>query len=44
MGKNKNTKKPRTTTVTLDMGKPTTAYGYMYDPKTGQAALLNNGN
>lgn len=41
--KNKNTKKPRITTVTLDMGKSTTANGYMYDPKTGKVAVLNNG-
>ena len=43
MGKNKNTIKPRTMSVTMDMGEPMTANGYSYDPKTGKVALLNNG-
>lgn len=43
MAKNKNDKKPRTYSVTLDMGKPVSANGFIYDPKTGRAALLNNG-
>ena len=43
VGKRKNKKKPRSYSVTLDMGEPVTANGMYYDPKSGKVALLNNG-
>ena len=35
--------KPRTTYVTLDMGKSITANGLSFNPETGKCALLHNG-
>lgn len=36
-------KKPRSYTVTLDMGQPVQANGFYYDPRTSQLLLLNDG-
>lgn len=43
VGKRKDKKKPRSYSVTLDMGEQVTANGMYYDPKSGKVALLNNG-
>lgn len=43
MGKRRSKKKPRSYTVTLDMGKPVAVDGMLYDPKSAQVSLLNNG-
>ena len=43
MSRKRTKPKPRTTRVLLDMGKPVTANGVFIDPKTGECALLNNG-
>lgn len=43
MAKNKKGKKPRTYSVTPDMGKPVSANGFFCDPKTGEFKLLNDG-
>jgi hypothetical protein len=42
VAKRKNTQKPRTYTVTLDMGKPVIANAVFFDPNKG-FTLLNNG-
>lgn len=43
MGRKRTKPKPRTTYITLDMGRPVTANGLWFDPKTGECALLCDG-
>jgi hypothetical protein len=43
MGRKRTKPKPRTTYVTLDMGRPVTANALWFDPKTGECALLHDG-
>ncbi|HXH71412.1 MAG TPA: hypothetical protein VNI58_01170 [Mariprofundaceae bacterium] len=43
MSKRKNSKKPRTYSVTFDMGEAVTANGMYFNSKTGEVALLHNG-
>lgn len=43
MGRKRTKPKPRTTYVTLDMGRPVTANGLWFDPKTGECTLLYDG-
>lgn len=40
--KRKPQKKPRNHTVTFDMGRPVTANGFHFDPKSGVVTLLND--